>query len=233
MNATTSSSPPPTVPQRKAASGRAGGGRRLNVLVTRAREEVHLVTSIPPEVYRNLPPVPTGETPGGGWLLFSYLHFAERLGSHYSQAHGDHPLPQNPLQMPSVLVQPQERSLPSRFSESIAQRLAGSHAIGSTVNWGNDGFCVDVALAHPLRPDDVTIGVLCDGTRFQNAEDPVEWDLFRTLVHESQGWKLHRIWTPQFFRQPAEHLDDIAAKVREHVANEKPPDALGVVRAGA
>ena len=27
--------------------GRAGGGRRLNVLVTRAREEVHLVTSIP------------------------------------------------------------------------------------------------------------------------------------------------------------------------------------------
>ena len=31
----------------------AGGGRRLNVLVTRARDEVHLVTSIPPESYRS------------------------------------------------------------------------------------------------------------------------------------------------------------------------------------
>ena len=29
-----------------------GGGRRLNVLVTRARQEVHLVTSIPAELYR-------------------------------------------------------------------------------------------------------------------------------------------------------------------------------------
>src|SRR5581483_2569246 len=32
--------------------GRAGGGRRLNVLVTRARQRVHLVTSIPAESYR-------------------------------------------------------------------------------------------------------------------------------------------------------------------------------------
>src|SRR5262249_24234992 len=36
--------------------GSMGGGRRLNVLVTRARDEVHLVTSIPPSAYRQLPP---------------------------------------------------------------------------------------------------------------------------------------------------------------------------------
>src|SRR5205823_8263511 len=40
--------------------GSAGGGRRLNVLVTRAREEVHLVTSIPRETCRSLPPIPAG-----------------------------------------------------------------------------------------------------------------------------------------------------------------------------
>ena len=40
--------------------GRAGGGRRLNVLVTRARDEVHLVTSIPESEYRHLPPIPPG-----------------------------------------------------------------------------------------------------------------------------------------------------------------------------
>src|SRR5206468_9905726 len=51
--------------------GRAGGGRRLNVLVTRARAEVHLVTSIPPQVYRSVPPIPSGQTPGGAWLLFA------------------------------------------------------------------------------------------------------------------------------------------------------------------
>ncbi len=241
--------------QRFGPLGRAGGGRRLNVLITRAREEVHLVTSIPAEIYRNLPPVPEGQTPGGGWLLFSYLQFAERLAGAYAEAQklretatippADDEPPENEAQsdpinsgsispellpVPAVFVRPQVRSLPSRFSESVAQRLAGGHGMGSVVHWGNDGFCVDVALAHPLRPDDVTIGILCDGARFQNADDPVEWDLFRTQVHESQGWKLHRVWTPQFFRQPADHLDAIAAEAREHIANEKPPDALGVVR---
>jgi len=34
------------------------------VLVTRARQEVHLVTSIPPGVYRGVPPVPVGQTAG-------------------------------------------------------------------------------------------------------------------------------------------------------------------------
>src|SRR5207248_10632543 len=57
--------------------GRAGGGRRLNVLVTRARDEVHVVTSIPRSQYTNLPPVPAGPAPGGPWLLFPYLPQAE------------------------------------------------------------------------------------------------------------------------------------------------------------
>ncbi len=64
-----------------------GGGRRLNVLVTRAREEVHLVTSIPREVYTALPPVPPGQTPGGGWLLFAYLQYAEQLAAKYEIVH--------------------------------------------------------------------------------------------------------------------------------------------------
>ena len=104
--------------------------------------------------------------------------------------------------------------------------------MGSTVHWGNDGFCVDVAVAHPLRAEDVTIGVLCDSARFRNAEDPVEWDLFRTLVHESQGWQLQRIWTPQFFRQPGEATTELAERVREFVGREKPPGVLGVENAG-
>jgi hypothetical protein len=89
---------------------------------------------------------------------------------------------------------------PSRFAEALAGRLAAEHRVGSDVHWGNDGFCVDVALHHPARADDVTLGVLCDTTRFTQAADPVEWDIFRTGILEAQGWKLHRVWTPHFYR---------------------------------
>ena len=116
-----------------------------------------------------------------------------------------------------VPVGMQKCSLPSRFSESLAMSMARGHGLGSRVHWGNDGFCIDVALAHPHRAGDVTIGVLCDSSRFLQAPDPVEWDLFRVVVHESQGWKLHRVWTPQFFRDAAGHLGGIAEGVQEHL----------------
>ena len=59
-----------------------------------------------------------------------------------------------------------------------------------------------IALRKAEQPQDVTIGVLCDASRFANVEDPVEWDVFRSGIHESQGWTLLRVWSPQFFRDP-------------------------------
>jgi len=218
--------------QRFGPLGRAGGGRRLNVLVTRAREEVHLVTSIPAEIYRALPPVPAGQTAGGAWLLFSYLQFAQQLAAAYAKTapeNDGHGVEEAKAFPPEVVVQQQGLSLPSRFSESLAESLKDAHQLGSFVHWGNDGFCVDVAVAHPHREGDVTIGVLCDSSRYLQAPDPVEWDLFRTLVHESQGWKLTRVWTPQFFRDVAGAKAAIAEEVRAFLAAEKPRDALGVV----
>ena len=206
--------------------GRAGGGRRLNVLVTRAREEVHLVTSIPETVYRALPPVPPGETPGGAWLLFSYLSFAERLAEEYEMNH--RLLSQiEPSRDATVNVRPSR--WPSLFSEALGQQMARRHNVGSDIHWGNDGFCIDLALHHPRRIDDVTVGVICDLTRFAQAEDPVEWEVFRTAVLESQTWKLHRLWTPHFYRDHHGCTQAILTDVAELLATEEEKDAIRVV----
>lgn len=205
--------------------GRAGGGRRLNVLITRAREEVHLVTSIPESIYRALPPIPPGETPGGGWLLFGYLAYAEMLAEQYE---ADHQLLSSaqPDREPAVHVRPTRA--PSLFAQSLAEQLAQRHQVGSDVHWGNDGFCVDLAMHHPRRVEDVTVGVLCDMTRYTRAEDPVEWEAFRTMVLESQGWRLHRLWTPHFFRDRQGCTDAILKDIAAHLATEEDKDAIKV-----
>jgi hypothetical protein len=82
---------------------------------------------------------------------------------------------------------------------------------------------------HPKYIEDVTIGLLCDVTRYTGADDPVEWDIFRTMVLQSQGWKLHWIWTPHFFRDPVGHIQQILSEVQSFLANEKPRDGLQVV----
>jgi hypothetical protein len=187
--------------------GRQGGGRRLNVLVTRAREMIHLITSIPRSEYTALPQLDSGQTAGGRWLLNAYIHYAETLGRRFDEEE------QRRAQVkvkatPTVRLNTDENS--SRLAVGLANHLANDHALSSDVPWGNAGFCVDIALHHPVRAEEVSIGVLCDMTRFTNAADPVEWDLFRTGVLEKQGWKFHRIWSPALYSDPDRHKRAIA-----------------------
>jgi hypothetical protein len=201
--------------------GRIGGGRRLNVLITRARHEVHLVTSIPTNAYRTLPPIPTGQAPSGTWLLFSYLAYAEQLTELYDHQPQDG---SEPAALLPAMVNVHPTRTPSVFSHALANDLARRRKTGSDVHWGNDGFCIDLALHHPTRPEDVTIGVLCDGSRFALAEDLVEWDVFRTGVLEGQGWTLHRIWTPHFFRDPQGTAKAIGREVQDFLSTDPQAD---------
>jgi hypothetical protein len=207
--------------------GRIGGGRRLNVLVTRAREEVHLVSSIPQSVYRNPPALEEGQSPGGPMLLFYYLAYAEQLAAAYEHLHEqlaarDGVVPQD--------LRVQETRYPSDAARHVGRDLLAASNIGSFVHWGNDGFCVDLALQHPRSAEDVTIGVLCDLTRFEAAADPVEWEIFRSSILQGQGWKLHRLWTPHYFRDPEGCLQRIAEDARSHTREVDERDALRTIR---
>ncbi|HWE02188.1 MAG TPA: AAA domain-containing protein [Tepidisphaeraceae bacterium] len=198
--------------------GNAGGGRRLNVLITRARQELHIVTSIPRSVYVSLPQIPPGATPGGAWLLFSYLAYAEQLQKEYET---NYRILENATRADRASVNAHPTRSPSQFARSLAARLAVTQRQGSEVDWGNEGFSIDLAMQHPHRVDDVTVGVLCDMTRYAGSDDPVEWDVFRTVVHESQGWTLHRVWTPHFFRDAGGSMKDIGTSIEAALRSEQ------------
>jgi hypothetical protein len=200
---------------------RAGGGRRMNVLVTRARSEVHLVTSIPPGEYTALPPVEAGRAPNGAWLLFSYLQYAEQLAKVYAEE-----ATERAEAKPAGTVRVYPTQTPSPLVTSLAQRIADD-GLTSDIYWGNDGFCVDLAVHHPVRADDVTIGVLVDGTRYEKVDDPVEWDLFRTEVLEAQGWNLLRVWSPHVVRDRLGVATAIHKEAARELENEKSQPTSG------
>ncbi len=194
---------------------RAGGGRRLNVLVTRARQQVHLVTSIPRDVYLNVEAIPEGATPSGAWLLFEYLRYAEALAEAYEENH-------RVLEEAKRSEEPQlvRRPIPpiSDFAMALGTQLVQQRGIGCDAHWGNQGFCVDLALHHPSSAEDVTIGVLCDFARYDRAPDPVEWEIYRQSILDWTGWQIERVWSPQFFRDPTRsfnHLDQASKRVIE------------------
>ncbi len=206
-----------------------GGGRRLNVLITRARQEIHLVTSIPREAYVSMPEVPIGVTPGGGWLLLSYLRYAENLRDAYATAGAV--LDENSAHRAGVsecVVRPS--AAPSAIAAELGAGLARENGTGSIVHWGNDGFCVDLALRHPTRPLDVTCGVLCDFARYAPGQDAIEWDIFRTGILEGQGWQLERLWSPALFRDPKGCIDRILAAANTIGRDEFKSDSIPVTK---
>jgi DNA polymerase III delta prime subunit len=197
-----------------------GGERRLNVVITRARHEVHLITSIPSSEYHALAETaaPDGTSVNGGIYLMQYLCFAEELASQYqalkaaginaapaAESAGDE-LRRNQIQSPSIFV------------ETLTNKLMDTAKLNGAQYYGGDGFCVDAALkadddgGSPTAPR--RVGLLVDCNRYHRAQDRVEWESFKQGVLNWVGWELHHIWTPHFIRQPDDYIAGILNKVQ-------------------
>ncbi len=188
------------------ALSRLGGERRLNVLVTRAREQVHVLTSIPREEYMARA---TEGAVTGRHHLYAYLRYAEELAQEFGawqqvveSLHAERAAESRVNAVRS----------PSPVAEALGRWLSGAHGIANQVHYGNEGFCVDVALTHPGHPADVTVGVLTDFNRYLRSPDPVAWELFRSHVLEEQGWELRRIWSPSLFRDHLARIEEIRSR---------------------
>ena len=158
--------------------------------------------------------------------MFSYLQYADKLAALYAAEAEEHAEAK-----PAGTVRQFQTRTPSPLVVALAQRIADD-GLTSDVYWGNDGFCVDLAVHHPVRADEVTIGVLCDGTRYDKVDDPVEWDLFRTDILEAQGWNLLRVWSPHVVRDRLAVAESIRKEAARELAKEQSkPHALPATKA--
>lgn len=183
------------------ALSRSGGERRLNVLVTRARAMVHVLTSIPRAEYLA---TETAERLTGRHHLYGYLRYAEGL-----QSAGDATANLEQGNTGNKVSGACVTSTPSPMVDAVAQGLVRRHGVGSIRYWGNDGFCVDLAV-QPAAADYISVGVQSDFTRYRKTPDPIAWEQFRTSVLANQGWTLQRLWSPAVFRDVDSSLRSVA-----------------------
>lgn len=200
-----------------------GGERRLNVIVTRARHQIDIVTSIPREVYRAAAgtEIPEGQRPNGALSLMRYLAMAESIDGEYETAISDAPgdsLPAEAGEESAPVIERWPTTVPSSLTEGLAEAIRRTHTLGSTLYYANDGFAVDLALDRPGQPREVSIGVLADPTRFPGAEDKLEWDLFRCEIFAALGWDLKRVWSPVVLRDFTGTLQRLHGAAETHRA---------------
>jgi very-short-patch-repair endonuclease len=101
----------------------------------------------------------------------------------------------------------------SPFEEAVAQviREAGYH-VHSQV--GVSSFRLDLGVIDPARPGEYIIGVECDGATYHSSRSARDRDRLRQEVLEGLGWRLHRIWSTDWFRHPLRETDRLIAAIR-------------------
>ena len=176
-----------------------GGERRLNVLVTRARHQIIVVSSI-----RAADIDPTRISKRGPLLLKSYLDFAERgpvaLDAQTSGGDGDYESP---------------------FEEQVGVALSRA---GLTVHRqvGTSRFRIDLAIVHPDQPGRYLLGIECDGKTYHQSKTARDRDRLRQEILEGLGWTIHRIWSTDWIRQPEQELVKVVARVAHLLAEPAP-----------
>lgn len=152
-----------------------GGERRLNVAITRAKRRICVVSSFGSEDVD-----PSRSTSAGVRILQGYLRFAESGGADL----GDVVAPRPEL---------------NGFEHDVLSAL-GEMGIEAIAQLGTSGYVLDFALQHPTKPGRFVLAVECDGASYHSAPNTRERDRLRQQQLEAIGWRFHRIWSTDWFR---------------------------------
>ena len=195
----------PAMAQHFGPISRKQGHRRLNVLFTRARNRIGLFTSFGSADVR-----PTETSSDGVKALKAYLEYAEAKGRAVAQAVGGEP--------------------DSDFEVEVADRLRlKGYEVDLQVGVSRNeerrqGFRIDLGVRHPDCSDRYLAGIECDGAAYHSSKSARDRDRLREEVLNSLGWELVRVWSTDWFDNPALETEKLVRKLE--VLRRRPPTAF-------
>lgn len=151
----------------------SGGEKRLNVLITRAKLRCEVFTNLTSD------DIKIENTKSQGLIAFKdFLYFAQNGRLNLTTETGKQP--------------------DSYFEEQVANNLRNlGYDVRNQV--GSNGFFIDLAIVDNKYPGRYLIGIECDGRMYHSARSARDRDRLRQQVLEGMGWKIHRIWSTDWF----------------------------------
>lgn len=160
------------------------GRRRLNVLFSRAKKQIVTFSSMTAADIKA-----EEHTNPGAYMLRRWLEYSATGVLHGGIEQGLEP--------------------DSEFEVFVINQL---RAMGfePVPQVGVSGFRIDIGVRHPSWPHGFIMGVECDGATYHSSRSARDRDRLREQVLRGLGWDLHRIWSTDWFTDPAKE----AARLR-------------------
>lgn len=195
-----------------------GGENRLNVAITRAKEEIIVVSSIEPEELNvaNVSQV-------GPKLFKSYLKYVRGV-SKLQKEQIDEVIREVNVEV-HTHVKSNELHFNSPFEEQVYQQLMilGYEVVTQV---GMSGYRIDIAIIHPFDSSRFILGIECDGAMYHSSKNAKERDVYRQKFLEGRGWTIERIWSRNWWRNPSAEIERIDQVVKGILMNEKVSEAV-------
>jgi very-short-patch-repair endonuclease len=80
---------------------------------------------------------------------------------------------------------------------------------------GCSDFRIDLAIRHPKHKNRYVLGVECDGATYHSQRSARDRDRLRQQILEKLGWKIYRIWSTDWVRNPERIVQEIIQRVQE------------------
>ena len=171
-----------------------GGENRLNVAISRAKKKIHIVTSFrPAELMLD------DAKNDGPRILKRYLEYA------FAVSREDHDEAEMILrsfgETYGIVAAPLETEFAQRVADALREK---GYDIDTQVGIG--GYRIDIAVR---KGGKYVLGIECDGKLYSVASSARERDYHRQKYLESRGWKIKRIWSMDWWRDPQRQLYNI------------------------
>jgi len=165
------------------------GWRRLNVLITRAKQKMHVFTSMKSENIK------INETSSKGVIaLRGFLQF---------------------LETGQLIIRPEitNRGFDSPFEESVYQ-LLNDAGIKSIPQVGVAGYFIDLAVVSE-ESNDFILAIECDGATYHSSRSARDRDRLKDEVLKKLGWTVYRIWSVDWYKNRQNEVSKLIKTIRE------------------
>ncbi len=171
-----------------------GGWRRLNVAVTRSRNEMSVFTVMDPDWIDLRRTKSKGVESLKNFLLFAKDPERISFGKERRSDETD-----------SIL-------------DSICKEL---DTLGYEYRKyvGRSKFKLDLAILHPQRQDEYILGVLLDGDSYRQIENVKDREIAQKEVLKGLGWELHRIWIMDWWDNKEKELARLKGILQERLGD--------------
>lgn len=179
-----------------------GGENRLNVAISRAKQKIYVITSIEPEEL-----IVDKSINSGPKLFKKYLEYVKALDE------------ENLEYANSILYSLNDKGhteevnvFESDFEEEVCNKLQDLGYIVET-QYGVGGYRIDLVIKDKTTNENL-LGIECDGKLYHSSKFARERDYHRQKYLESRGWKIYRIWSTNWWRNPELEIKKIDAYIK-------------------